>query len=616
MCGIAGFSNHRINFLSKKDKWNHILGRMNNIQKHRGPDGEGENLLEHCGLAQVRLAIIDLKTGTQPMTRRGGRGDYTIVFNGEIYNMLSLKKELIKKGYLFQTTSDTEVVLQGFIEEGVAFIQKLNGIFAFAIWSHRDEVLTLVRDRVGIKPLFYTMKQNTIVFSSEIKGIFQFPEIEAVLDKEGISEVFGLGPAKTYGKGVFKGVEEVLPGYYYQYSKEGLRLVNYWKLKSAVHTDTFEETVEKTRYLLTDSIKKQMLSDVPLCTFLSGGIDSSLVTAICSEELKKEGKVLDTFSFDFAGNEKNFKANSFQPSQDRPFVDKMVEYAGTNHRYLECDKEALFYGLEKAVDGRDLPCMADVESSLLYFCGLVAKTNKVTLTGECADEIFGGYPWFYKKDCFESDTFPWARDFTLRTVLLKEELVSELELESYARGAYEKTVKQTPILEGEVGEEKRRRELAYLNMKWFMQTLLDRMDRTSMSVGLEARVPFADHRLIEYVFNVPWEMKFYGKLSKGLLRKAGEAYLPNEVLYRAKSPYPKTYDPEYEQLIKGRMREILDDTNAPILQFIDMKKVERFMSAKTEYGRPFYGQLMAGPQLLAYMIQVNYWLEKYKIRVL
>ncbi len=615
MCGIAGFCNHKIDYRKKENQWNEVLRKMNLVQKHRGPDGEGIFLTEHCGLAHVRLAIIDLETGAQPITRTGKSGIYTIVFNGEIYNMQLLKKELIKKGHGFKTTSDTEVILIGFIEEGIRFLKKLNGIFSFAIWNHREEELTLVRDRVGVKPLFYTLKESGVVFSSEIKGIFQYPEIEAKVDKKGLAEIFGLGPAKTYGKGVFHRIEEVLPGYCYQISRSGLQVTNYWSLKSYNHVDSFEETVEKTKYLLTDSIKQQMRSDVPICTFLSGGIDSSLVTSICSQELSKEGKQLDTFSFDFVNNDMNFKSNALQPSQDRPYAEKMVLYAKTNHKYLECDTTELFTGLERAVDGRDLPCMGDVESSLLYFCSCVAKTNKVTLTGECADEIFGGYPWFYKKDYFEATTFPWARDFTLRTVLLKDEIKQALKLEEYAKEAYERTIKQTPVLEGEIGEEKRRRELAYLNMKWFMQTLLDRMDRTSMSAGLEARVPFADHRLIEYVFNIPWEMKYYGNLSKGLLRKVGESYLPKEVLYRAKSPYPKTYDPKYEKLLQSRFREILDDSKAPILQFIDKKKVENFFGSKTEYGRTFYGQLMAGPQLLAYMIQVNYWLEKYRIKI-
>lgn len=615
MCGIAGFSNFVLNYAATPDKWTEVLEEMNQIQKHRGPDEQGTSLYPHCGLSHVRLSIIDLSTGHQPMTRSLDGQECTIVYNGEIYNMRHLRKELEEQGVHFKTTSDTEVILAGYQTYGVNIVNKLNGIFAFAIWDAWKQKLYLFRDRSGIKPLFYTIQDNTLIFSSEIKGLFHYPRVKPEVDKEGLCEVFGLGPAKTYGKGVFKNIKEILPGHYLEFGENGEKEICYWQLESKPHEESFEDTVAHTRELVSDAVKMQMLSDVPICTFLSGGVDSSLVTAICSSELQKEGKQLDTYSFDFTDNDVNFKANAFQPSQDRPWVEKMVEFAGTNHHFLECNHIDLYDYLFKAVDARDLPCMADVESSMLYFCEKVAKQNKVTLTGECADEIFGGYPWFHKQECFDADIFPWSMDFAMRTILLKDEVLEELPLEDYARAAYEKTVKETPELYGESKEEKRRREIAYLNLKWFMQTLLDRMDRTSMYSGLEARVPLADHRIIEYVWNVPWDMKCHDGIVKGLLRAAGEEYLPEEVLYRRKSPYPKTYDPAYEKRLREEMTRILQDGNAPICTLIDRKKVEQYMESPTDYGRPFYGQLMAGPQLLAYMLQINYWLEKYKIRL-
>lgn len=615
MCGIAGFSNFSMNYVAASDKWTSILEKMNQVQKHRGPDDDGTYLDTHCGLSHVRLSIIDLSTGHQPMTRSVGGRSCTIVYNGEIYNMKELRIELQKKGIRFQTTSDTEVILAGYQVYGVEIVKKLNGIFAFAIWDTWKQKLYLFRDRSGIKPLFYTVYKNALVFSSEIKGLFCYPGIEPRIDKEGLCEIFGLGPAKTYGKGVFKNIKEVLPGYLLEFGFQGLKQHCYWRLESRPHGDSFEDTVEHTSELVTGAIREQMLSDVPICTFLSGGVDSSFVTAICSRELQKEGKKLDTYSFDFTDNDVNFKANAFQPTQDRPWVEKMVDFAQTEHHFLECNNIELYNYLYQAVDARDLPCMADVESSMLYFCKKVAKHNKVTLTGECADEIFGGYPWFHKRECFEADIFPWSMDFTPRTMLLKDEVIRELPIKDYARAAYDKTIRETPVLQGENKEEKRRREIAYLNLKWFMQTLLDRMDRTSMYSGLEARVPLADHRIIEYVWNVPWEMKCHNGIVKGLLRAAGERYLPEEVLYRKKSPYPKTYDPNYEGLLRQEMMKLLEDGNAPICTLIDRNKVARFMKSPTDYGRPFYGQLMAGPQLLAYFLQVNYWLKKYQIQL-
>lgn len=615
MCGIAGFCNFSDDYSTQKERWYHLLEDMNQVQKHRGPDGEGCYLGKHCGLSHVRLAVIDPDTGQQPIVRPSGDGDCVIVYNGELYNMHKLRKELEEEGAVFETESDTEVVLAGYLLHGCDFVKKMNGIFSFAIWEERRQRLFLFRDRAGVKPLFYTRQGDTLIFSSEIKGILVFPGMEAVVDREGLCEIFGLGPARTYGKGVFRGVKEVLPGHYLEFGRGRQKEHCYWKLESRPHKESYEETVERTSDLVSDAVRMQMLSDVPICTFLSGGVDSSLVTAICSAELKKQGKVLDTYSFDFKDNNVNFKANTFQPSQDRPWVDRMKEFAETNHHYLECRNEELYNYLFEAVEARDLPCMADVESSMLYFCGLVAGHHKVALTGECADEIFGGYPWFHKKECFEADCFPWSMDFGPRTMLLKEEVLTQLPLEEYAKAAYHKTVAETPRLEGEASEEKRRREISYLNLKWFMQTLLDRMDRTSMSVGLEARVPFADYRIIEYLWNVPWKMKCHDGIVKGLLRSAGEKYLPHDVLYRRKSPYPKTYDPAYENLLKARVRELLHTPDAPIRTLIDTKKTESYLCCPSDYSRPFYGQLMAGPQLLAYFLQVNYWLEHYNIRL-
>ena len=604
-----------MNYQYDAEKWYDVLQRMNRKQRHRGPDEENVYLTQRCGLSHVRLSILDLACGQQPMSARLGEHCATIVFNGEIYNMPLLRRELEAKGVSFRTKCDTEVILLGYLYFGIDYVKNLNGIFSFGIWDETLGKLFLCRDRLGVKPLFFTAKDNTLIFASELKGILAFPGIEPVVDREGLCEIFGLGPAKTYGKAVFKDIEELLPGYYLEYCDGVVSTKAYWCLESRPHEDSWERTVEKTRYLVTDAIKLQMLSDVPICTFLSGGVDSSLVTAVCSDEMRKKGRKLDTYSFDFKDNNLNFQSNAFQPTQDRPWVDKMVEYADTSHHYLECRNEELFEYLFTSVDARDLPCMADVEASMLYFCEKVAKQNKVTLTGECADEIFGGYPWFHKKECFEADCFPWSMDFAPRTMLLAEEISSLLPLEEYAREAYRRTVAETPVLVGESGEEKRRREISYLNIKWFMQTLLDRMDRTSMHVGLEARVPFADHRIVEYLWNVPWEMKCKDGVVKGLLREAAKDFLPNEVLYRKKSPYPKTYDPAYEGLLRKKLLEVLTNTAAPINQLISQDKVKAFLQCPSDYGRPFFGQLMAGPQLLAYLLQINYWMEKYGVIV-
>ncbi|WP_125139983.1 asparagine synthase (glutamine-hydrolyzing) [Clostridium transplantifaecale] len=615
MCGIAGFFNPNKDFTQEKENNMNILDAMNRAQKRRGPDDEGCFLNEHFGLAQVRLSIVDLVTGHQPMIGKDGSKGFGIVYNGELYNTEELREELRLEGHSFDTSGDTEVLLKAYQAWGSDFITRVNGIFALAIMDTSKNRLLLCRDRSGIKPLFYTVRKDsdTVIFGSELKALLAFPGIRPEVDKKGLNEIFSIGPARTSGCGVYKNIHEVLPGHFLSCTLSGNRQEAYWKLESHVHTDSFEDTVEKTGFLLRDAVKRQMVSDVPICTFLSGGVDSSLVSAVCAEELKKQNRRLHTYSFDFTGNAENFKASSFQPSQDRPYVDKMVDFLGSEHTYLECSTKDQADLLFDSVKAHDLPAMADVDSSLLYFCSLVAKQHKVTLTGECADEIFGGYPWFHKKECFLADTFPWTMDLEARKVLLSDDFLDYLRMDDYVKQTYDASIAEVPKLDGENAEEARRREISYLNLRWFMQTLLNRMDRTSMYSGLEARVPFADHRIIEYLFNVPWEMKARGGVAKALLREAGRGLLPDEILFRRKSPYPKTYDRNYEALLAGRVRDILGDSSSPVLPFLDKKKVERFLESPSDYGKPWYGQLMAAPQLMAYLIQVDFWMREYGV---
>ena len=612
MCGISGF------LLPGKPSreqslWHrHVLEDMNLAQKRRGPDDEGLWLSGLFGLAQVRLEVVDLVTGHQPLLKTSGNHTWGIVYNGELYNTGELRRELCSLGYSFETSSDTEVILTAYLEFGPDFVSKLNGIFAIAIADPVRESLFLFRDRLGVKPLFYAFQGDVFLFSSEIKGILAYPGFVPAVDREGLNEIFSIGPARSRGKGVFKGIQEVLPGTFLTVSRGSASARTYWSLESRPHEDSYEKTIEKTAFLIEDAIRRQMVSDVPICTFLSGGVDSSLVSSVCAREMKKKNQKLTTFSFDFAGNEKNFQANAFQPSQDRPFVETMAEYLDSDHHFLECTTQDQFRLLEDSVKAHDLPAMADVDSSLLYFCSQVQKTCKVALTGECADEIFGGYPWFHRRECFEAQTFPWTMDLKARQVLLSDDFLQELQMENYVQEAYTASVSQVPALPGESPEEARRREISYLNLAWFMQTLLNRMDRTSMYSGLEARVPFADHRIVEYLWNVPWEMKARDGVVKNLLRQAGKGLLPDEILFRRKSPYPKTYDKQYEALLAGRVREILEDSDSPALPFLDRKKVLRFLSSPSDYGRPWYGQLMAAPQMMAYIIQIDFWLRLYR----
>jgi len=607
MCGIAGFCSFKMNFRDNADRWNKVLIDMRTEIRRRGPDSVGEYLENHAGFSHARLAIRDIEGGVQPMIL----GKYAIVYNGEIYNSDELKTDLETLGFNVKTTSDTEVILKAFICYGPDFVEKLNGIFAFAIWD--GEQIYLYRDHVGVKPLFYTVKDDVLVFGSELKAIFAYPGITPEVDINSFREVFGIGPARTPGNGVFKGIYEILPGHYSIFSDSCLRTVKYWSLQSHTHKDSYEDTVQTAAWLVKDAIQRQMVSDVPVCSLLSGGVDSSIITAVASAFLAEKGKILNTFSFDFKGNDKYFTANAFQPEQDRPFVDKMLEKYSLNHAYLECAEEELADLLYVSADAKDLPGMADIDASLLHFCSLVKQHNKVALTGECADEIFGGYPWFYREDLMEADTFPWSKSLDTRKALLSTEFLNDLNLDEYVEARYRESLREVPRLEGESLTETRRREIAYLNIQWFMQTLLTRMDRASMYSGLEARVPFADHRIIEYVWNVPWEMKCSKGIVKNLLREGFRGLLPKELLNRKKSPYPKTYNPNYTKILRERLLAIINDVSSPILYLLDKEKARKFALSPQALDKPWFGQLMAGPQLMAYLIQVDYWMRKYEV---
>ena len=420
---------------------------------------------------------------------------------------------------------------------------------------------------------------------------------------------------RTEGCGVFKNIYEIKYGHYGEFSINGFSEKAYWKLSTFKTNHTYEETVQNVNQLITSAVEYQMVSDVPVCSFLSGGVDSCIVTALASNYLQKQGKKLNTFSFDFTDNNKYFKSNSFQPEQDRPYVDIMLKEYNLNHTYLECSNEELADMLYCSVDVKDLPGMADVDASMLYFCKLVKKHNKVALTGECADEIFGGYPWFYRENLMNSDTFPWSINTQARLELLNDDFIDNLNINEYIKARYKDSLSEMPEIDCKDETERRRYEITFLNLKWFMTTLLDRMDRASMYSGLEARVPYADHRIIEYLWNVPWKYKNHDSIVKGLLRDSMKGLLPEKILFRKKSPYPKTYNPVYEKILKERVLEIISNNNSPIMPIIDKTKIVKFICGESNYGKPWFGQLMAGPQMLAYIIQVNYWLKKFNLTI-
>lgn len=612
MCGITGFVNFKENIKENIG----TLKAMTDTLIHRGPNAEGTYISNNIMFGHRRLIVVDPEGGKQPMKKVVNGKEYVLVYNGELYNTEDLRKELINDGYIFEGYSDTEVLLTSYIRWGLDCIKKFNGIFAFAIYDENEKRVVLARDVMGVKPLFYTMKNGTFIFGSEIKALFKHPYVEPVVDKDGLTELFALGPAVIPGTTVYKNIEEVKPAQYIIVNEDGIKKDMYWELKAEEFNENEEEAVEHVRSLLIDAIDRQLVGDVPLCTFLSGGLDSSAISAIAAKEYKKRNKTLTTYSIDYEDNEKYFKSSLFQPTSDQHFAEIMAEYIGSDHRTVVLNHRDLVNALDDAVFGRDLPGMADVDSSLYLFCKEVKKDFVIALSGECADELFGGYPWFTNEEMINSNTFPWSRFIGERKAILSPDL-KNLKIEEVAQTAYNDTLKEVPHLSGESKLEHRMRELFYLNLRWFMVNLLNRKDRMSMANSLEVRVPFADYRLVEYAFNIPSNIKLLEGREKGLLRKSLEGILPESIIYRKKSPYPKTHNPIYTEMVCNKMTKILNDKSSPILDIIDKTRVKEIVDTQgSSYKTPWYGQLMTGPQMIAYLIQVNNWLKSYNVKLM
>lgn len=609
MCGIAGWLEAGETQLHQRA----LAGRMARALAHRGPDQEGIFTDDGVCLVHRRLAVVDRAHGRQPMTLEHGGERFTLVYNGELYNTAQLREELAGLGWRFAGHGDTEVLLKALAQWGLDALPRLNGIFAFALWEQDERRLTLVRDRLGVKPLFFSRPSDTVVFASELGALLEHPGVSRRIGPEGLAEIFLLGPGRTPGQGVFDSVEEVLPGQWLRWSPQGHTQGRYWQLTARPHEDGRAATLERTRTLTVDAITRQLVSDVPLAAFLSGGLDSSLICALAAQQFRRQNRQLATFSVDYLDNQRYFTRSLFQPGDDAPYIDAMVSATGSDHHRVVLDNIELASALPAATAARGLPGMADVDASLYLFCREIKKGYTVALSGECADEIFGGYPWYHNREMLMADGFPWSRSLRLRRSLLDRGLIPDGE--AYVRQRYLDTLARTPQLPGEDRLQRRMREMFVLNLDWFMQTLLDRKDRMSMAHGLEVRVPFCDHRLVEYAYNMPWSLKALDGREKGILRQAMEGLLPPEVLWRKKSPYPKTFHPAYTQRVVQMLQEILDDPQSRIRPLLNLPQVRALMVCPEQVSEPWYGQLMRGPQILAYLVQAEAFLRQTKAEI-
>ena len=573
MCGMTGWVDYARDLTRERA----VIEAMTETMACRGPDAAGVWLRRDVALGHRRLAVIDLAGGAQPMVVSTPAGDVAMVYTGETYNFTELRRELELHGHTFETASDTEVVLRGYLQWGEALAERLNGMYAFAIWDDRERKLVMIRDRMGVKPLYFYRTPDGVLFGSEPKAILANPIVRRAVDLDGLREL--LVPAKSPGKSVWKGMREVQPATVVTVDERGVRERTYWRLESRLHADDRDTTVARVRGLLDDIVGRQLVADVPLCVLLSGGLDSSAITALAARELSAPVR---TFSVEFTGQAENFTPSDTHPTLDTPYVHDVARHVGSAHTDIVIDHRQLSDPAirRKVVAALDLPTGGGEQDASLYLLfRAIRQQSTVALSGESADEIFGGYRQFHDPGVQRTDAFPWIAIGASWTdpsgYILTPEVRAALDLETYLQDRYRDAVAEVERLPAEDDFTHRMRVMSYLHLTRFVRILLDRNDRMSMAVGLEVRVPFCDHRLVEYVYNTPWSMKTYDGREKSLLRGAVRDVLPESVVQRVKSRYPSTSDPLYGAAIQAQARELLDGGNDTLFSVVDRHALER-----------------------------------------
>ncbi|WP_019548760.1 asparagine synthase (glutamine-hydrolyzing) [Streptomyces sulphureus] len=607
MCGIAGW----VAFNDDLTAHQKTVDAMTATMSDRGPDASGTWVRTHVALGHRRLAVIDPPGGIQPMTATTPRGEVTLVYTGETYNFAELRHRLRGLGHHFRTESDTEVVLNAYLEWGEQAVDRLNGMYAFALWDARKDTLLLVRDRMGVKPLYLYPTADGVLFGSEPKAILANPRAQRVVDLDCLHELIGF--TKAPGWSLWKGMSEVEPGTVTTVDRQGIRHRTYWSLPTREHTDDRESTVERVRELLGDTAQRQSVSDVPLCALLSGGLDSSAVTALTAPHVRELGEQLRTFSVDFLGQESSFAPDEMRETPDTPFIRDVVAHVRTEHRDVVLDpSELVDPELRRAVvRARDIPVgLGDIDSSMYLLFRAIREHSTVTLSGEFADELFGGYIWFHHPAARDAPTFPWLAfqnaHTTDRTALLHPRVRERLDIPSYIADQYAEAVAGVEHLDGESETERKMRTISHLHLTRLVRALLDRKDRLSMAVGLEVRVPFADHRLVEYVYNAPWSMKSFDGREKSLLREAVRDALPASVVDRTKSPYPTTQDPRYAKALQEQAREVLAERGSPVFELVDRDWLTERVATEPE-SLPSDGRLG-----LERVLDLHHWFDLYQ----
>jgi asparagine synthase (glutamine-hydrolysing) len=562
---------------------------------HRGPDGSGlwppangePERPWRAVVAHRLLAIVDRRGVAQPMVAQAPTGPVVLSFNGEIDNWKELRSELQARGYRFETSSDTEVLLVLYLVESERepawraaelVAQRLEGMFAFAIWDERTERLLLVRDHSGVKPLYYCpTPDGGVLFASEPKAIFAHPLGRASIGTQGWRVMYSaLDPRE---EGTWEGVPSVPTGTVVTVDRGGIRQRRFWRLQSRARTDSPAATKVRVRSLLDEIVGRQVDRDVSVGTLLSGGIDSSLVSALAARATSARGERISSFVIDFTGHREHLAAaDVLHDSVDAEFAAQVAEMCGTRHHRVLLDSGRLADPAlrERVVRARDAAMgLGDQDvSRLLLFEFIREQRVKSVLSGEMFDELFAGYLTYTDDDVLHGDGWPWllyrgGLEQRTRMSTLTPEFREALDLDEYIADSYADAIRAVGRLPGESPREHRIRQISYLDINGHAQWLLAYSDALSMASGVEVQVPGANRRLIEYAYNTPSTVKFAGGRVKGLLIDAADGLLPRSVLDRKKSAFPSTTDPGYLLELQSQSTELGSRRQHPVLQIID-----------------------------------------------
>ncbi len=508
-------------------------------------------------------------------------------------------------------TSAARVVLRAYQKWGDDYPSHVEGPVTTCVMDAEADRMVISRDRMGEKMIFYTWRGDSAAFADHPDSLLKTASAESIMDVDGMREMFGLGPARTPGRTFLRDIQAIEPGCALILKGDCLKIDRYYRIEDHPHVESEGITIEHTRALLEQAIDDVI--GLQPAVMLSGGLDSTALTALIAA---RNGRI-QSFSVDYQDNAVDFVPNAFRPEMDGPFIEMAVRAFHTQHRTIVLDQQSLARALGRAVSLRGFPGMADIDSSLLLFAGQIARYAQNVVSGECGDEVFGGYPWFRGEAPLMDGVFPWSGSLELRESLLIPEVREKLKLQEYVRDIFSDHLNAAQPKHDCSPKERRLKIMQKLCFEFFMTNLQERAVRMCEGAGVRVLTPLCDERLVEYVYNVPWDMKFMEGQEKGLFRAAVRDLLPERLLRRKKSPYPKTCSPVYTEMIRKMTMNMVSDAGAPIFEWVDRDRVRAIaQSDLNPVETPWYGQLMAGPQMLGYLWQINRWLVERNVTVL